>query len=617
MYLAPIGPTAGVSEQTRVGPVTGPDANNASYTPVAGLSSPTAWSFLTSSATPGLAGMYIGLSPALTGACAGNYGAPSVDVFLASTATATPAALTWTGAFTPPPGPPSVVIDAANVTHKISKRFNGCHIDPGYENEPVGYRANLIYGEAFEGAPSTNGPSSWNSVASGGTAGSSASDPSTPFGAKGLPSMKVTITTPAGTGVVGASNRGLGNSGYFLSGGKDYVGFCFVKVPAGSGPVILVAQFNDYTGAGVLASVSQAVSPAADGSWVRVNFTLTPSASTTCVGVTSDPDVNCGKVDGLQPGHTCVKCGGEFILGLSGPAAASINLGYVDVSPGSWGTFQGQPVLKSAVDVLQTMGIQIIRQGGTVSQSFAWKDWRGPAWERPSLGHIWGASLVSGWGPFEFIAMCEGAGIEPVVTLAYDLNSVNDWADLVEYLYGNSSTTWGALRAADGHPTAYEAYVFELGNEQGNPDFVAQVTAMETRRVAVGAPEMKYMYPTNQGVSAAEAAALTAAGVAAEKIMPDIHIGGGGALPIAAADFAALPGFDQMAINVETNAGTHDLTRALSEAVDISDYYNALPPFIDRMYARAASFCTASSPNFDGFDQGISFFLPNGTWLQP
>lgn len=35
------------------------------------------------------------------------------------------------------------------------------------------------------------------------------------------------------------------------------------------------------------------------------------------------------------------------------------------------------------------------------------------------------------------------------------------------------------------------------------------------------------------------------------------------------------------------------------------------------MLARTASFCTSRSGHFDAFDQGISFFLPNMTWLQP
>lgn len=106
------------------------------------------------------------------------------------------------------------------------------------------------------------------------------------------------------------------------------------------------------------------------------------------------------------------------------------------------------------------------------------------------------------------------------MTLAYDLNTVDDWADLVEYAWGDATTTWGSVRIVnDSHPAPYKCSIFELGtaecgsadslsffivaslfagNEQENPDFVAQVTAMEARRTAPGvnAPEYHYMYPT-------------------------------------------------------------------------------------------------------------------------
>merc|ERR1712130_596236 len=36
-----------------------------------------------------------------------------------------------------------------------------------------------------------------------------------------------------------------------------------------------------------------------------------------------------------------------------------------------------------------------------------------------------------------------------------------------------------------------------------------------------------------------------------------------------------------------------------------------------RLLFRTASFCTERSGHYDAFDQGISFFLPNMTWLQP
>ena len=48
--------------------------------------------------------------------------------------------------------------------------------------------------------------------------------------------------------------------------------------------------------------------------------------------------------------------------------------------------------------------------------------------------------------------------------LAWDLNSVEDWGDLVEYLYGDASTHWGAVRIHnDSHPAPYKIDTFELG----------------------------------------------------------------------------------------------------------------------------------------------------------
>ena len=51
---------------------------------------------------------------------------------------------------------------------------------------------------------------------------------------------------------------------------------------------------------------------------------------------------------------------------------------------------------------------------------------------------------------------------------------------------------------------------------------------MEAKRAQIGAPELFYMYPTNSGVSAAVAAQLTAIPLAAERVMPDCHVGGEG-----------------------------------------------------------------------------------------
>ena len=57
--------------------------------------------------------------------------------------------------------------------------------------------------------------------------------------------------------------------------------------------------------------------------------------------------------------------------------------------------------------------------------------------------------------------------------------------------------------------------------------------------------------------------------------------------------------------------------RALSEASDLNDFFQAPGEMQSRLLVRTASFCTERSGHFDEFDQGICFYLPNQTWLQP
>jgi len=188
----------------------------------------------------------------------------------------------------------------------------------------------------------------------------------------------------------------------------------------------------------------------------------------------------------------------------------------------------------------------------------------------------------------------------------------------VEYCWGNATTNWGAQRIADGHPEPFNVTTFELGNEQYNSNFVDQVAAMEARASSLGLPNtLQYMFPTNNGLNSADAARAQQMGLPIHNIMPDIHIGGGGAVEVAEGDFSALPSFPQSAINCETNAGTHTMSRAMDEALDLNDWFNTLPPVVGRLVGRAASFCMERSGHFDGFDQGIAFFLPNMTWIQP
>ena len=44
---------------------------------------------------------------------------------------------------------------------------------------------------------------------------------------------------------------------------------------------------------------------------------------------------------------------------------------------------------------------------------------------------------------------------------------IDDILDLIEYCNGSTATTWGAKRAANGHPDPYNLKYIEIGNENG------------------------------------------------------------------------------------------------------------------------------------------------------
>ena len=468
----------------------------------------------------------------------------------------------------------------------------------------------MVYGEIFEPTPLK--VSSWSDVSTGTATGSAALDPSLPF--NGNPTLAINFT--AGTGTLGRANRGLGNAGLTWVGGKGYAGYVYLAAPAGT--AVTIALVDTVTG--TVQDTSTVISPPG-GAFNRFDFTLGPGANTTCAAIPagSDPSIDCGALPNKD--FSCLRCSGEVQVLLTAPGVAHI--GYVFLSPGSWGTLEGLPVRLDTVQRLQQMGITAIRQGGTYARTMYWKQWRGPAAFRPSNGHVWGNSLISGWGPFDFIDMCQAAGIVPIVTLAADQPG-DDWADLVDYLYAGPNTTWGAQRSADGHPDAYVASIFEIGNEERPANWVSVVTAMEARAAPLG-QKIVYLYPDNDGLSAGDLEKAKAAGLPLQRMGADIHVGAGGGVAYAEGSFAkAGAAYPIIAANFETNAdyppkpgGMHGMARALLEAADLNDWLATPAAVAGRLVARAASFCNGAASNFDGFDQAISFFGGGGTWLQP
>src|SRR3954447_8322269 len=118
-------------------------------------------------------------------------------------------------------------------------------------------------------------------------------------------------------------------------------------------------------------------------------------------------------------------------------------------------------------------------EGPLITDAFPWKTTLGPLENRPGHKGSWGYRPSDGMGLLEFLEWTEDMGAEPVLAVyaGYSLDGdhvdagpllkpyVEDALDEIEYVTGDTSTYWGAKRAADGHPTPFKLAYVEIGNE--------------------------------------------------------------------------------------------------------------------------------------------------------
>ncbi|HEU5080802.1 MAG TPA: alpha-L-arabinofuranosidase C-terminal domain-containing protein [Opitutaceae bacterium] len=162
-----------------------------------------------------------------------------------------------------------------------------------------------------------------------------------------------------------------------------------------------------------------------------------------------------------------------------------------------------------------------IVEGSQLSLRYQWKKTLGPVEERPLLFNRWNTEIKNrptpdyfqsfGLGFYEYFVLCEDLGAEPLPILncgmACQFNSgelapldkldpfIQDALDLIEFANGAVTTTWGAKRAALGHPAPFNLKMMGVGNEQWGPQYI--------ERFAPFAKAIKAKYPDFKLVGAA------------------------------------------------------------------------------------------------------------------
>jgi alpha-L-arabinofuranosidase len=162
-----------------------------------------------------------------------------------------------------------------------------------------------------------------------------------------------------------------------------------------------------------------------------------------------------------------------------------------------------------------------IVEGSQLDRRYQWKNTIGPIEERKLIINRWNYEFIHrptpdyfqsfGLGFFEFFQLCEDIGSEPLPILncgmACQFNSgelcpldqlepfIQDALDLVEFANGPADSTWGAKRAAMGHPEPFHLKMMGVGNEQWGPQYI--------ERYARFAKTLKAKYPDLLLISAA------------------------------------------------------------------------------------------------------------------
>jgi len=107
--------------------------------------------------------------------------------------------------------------------------------------------------------------------------------------------------------------------------------------------------------------------------------------------------------------------------------------------------------------------------GGNVAQDYHWQWGVGPRDQRKTWINLsWkNEPEPSDFGTDEFIQFCRNIGAQPSITVNVEGNgaTVEEAAAWVEYCNGPATSTYGAMRARNGHAQPYGVKYWEVGNE--------------------------------------------------------------------------------------------------------------------------------------------------------
>jgi len=232
-----------------------------------------------------------------------------------------------------------------------------------------------------------------------------------------------------------SSWRGIRQTGFDLLGGKEYVAYAWIRTGSGKGNV----SFRLESAEGVAAAHAEVRLEPSD--WKKYEVRLTP-----------DRD--------LRPA----------VFRLAFDATGQNWVGEASLMPAD--NIGG--MRRDVIELTKNLGPTIMRwPGGGYSDSYDWRKAIGPRERRPPqdilpYGQPFGYDNgidSDDFGTDEYMNFCRLVGADPYISANFGSGTPEMAAQWVEYCNGSVQTTWGARRAANGHPEPYGVKYWTIGNE--------------------------------------------------------------------------------------------------------------------------------------------------------
>ena len=345
---------------------------------------------------------------------------------------------------------PVVSINLAKTKAKVSSTLYGLMTEEINYSYDGGLYAELVRNRAFK--DSVKEAAQWSVVQYNGGNASIALDPAEPVNK----ALNVSLKVDAGT-LKNGQRAGVANDGYwgipvrpqttyrasfYAKGGEKF-----------EGPLTVAIESNDGSKVFATADVAQITS-----AWKQYTVKLTT-------------------------GDATLSANNRFVISTAAPGSFWLSL--VSLFPP---TYNDRPngnridIMQKLVDMKPTFlrfpGGNYV-EGNNMENRFDWKKMIHKLEQRPGHWSPWNYRSTDGMGLLEFLEWTDDMHAQPVLAVfaGYTFDKkfvapgralkpfVEEALEEIEYVSGDASTTWGAQRAADGHPEPFKLTYVEIGNE--------------------------------------------------------------------------------------------------------------------------------------------------------